>query len=153
MLSSDAPGLTSIARETIRRSEKEPALLNLIDVSHAYMERTCLVLRLKNKIINCWPYDCNETTVNLIVFVFFNSKNWLSRTPGLETDGFDFTGKLKKGVSAWLKDLEDKANVISPFLIATSFLLNFHNFYFHPHAQSCASFPHNSITVWFSSLM
>lgn len=49
--------------------------------------------------------------VNLTV-IFLNSKNWLSRTPGLETDGFDFTGKLKKGVSAWLKDLEDEANVI-----------------------------------------
>ncbi|CAB4016038.1 tryptophan 2,3-dioxygenase, partial [Paramuricea clavata] len=64
---SEAEGLNSSARESIRISENEPALLSLID-------------------------------------------NWLSRTPGLDPHGFDFTGKLRQAVDMWLKDLEDEAN-------------------------------------------
>ncbi|XP_028397544.1 tryptophan 2,3-dioxygenase-like [Dendronephthya gigantea] len=36
--------------------------------------------------------------------------SWLCRTPGLEPDGFDFTGKLRDAVDMWLKDLEANAN-------------------------------------------
>ncbi|EDO49705.1 predicted protein, partial [Nematostella vectensis] len=36
-------------------------------------------------------------------------QRWLCRTPGLETDGFNFWGKYKRSVHAWMVDLKAEA--------------------------------------------
>lgn len=43
-------------------------------------------------------------------------QKWLERTPGLEANGFDFWGKFKDSVKAFLTDKEEAAGVSQAFL-------------------------------------
>jgi len=42
-------------------------------------------------------------------------QRWLSRTPGLETDDFDFWGKYKRLVEKMLTEQEENANVMGAY--------------------------------------
>lgn len=45
-------------------------------------------------------------------------QRWLSRTPGLETDDFDFWGKYKRSIEKMLTEQEQAAHVILSLSIA-----------------------------------
>lgn len=49
-------------------------------------------------------------------------QKWLERTPGLEVNGFDFWGKFKSSVNAFLTEKEDAAKVFLFVLITKYFL-------------------------------
>ncbi|XP_020911734.1 tryptophan 2,3-dioxygenase [Exaiptasia diaphana] len=52
-------------------------------------------------------------------------QRWLSRTPGLEEDGFNFWGKFKSRVNAWLRNLKEDADAQTDEAIQAEMMRNY----------------------------
>lgn len=86
-----------------------------------YNQRYCSALGQDDATVKVIRDSENEPSLADLV------EKWLERTPGLESDGFNFWQKFQDSVEVLLKEKEELARVNLNFLLD---LPNFKNFYF-----------------------